>query len=262
MKRLLVILSSLLVLGGLTACHSSSDTGAAPEGMYTGILPCENCAGIKTAITFNKDGSVIETQLYENTDGDSLSQAGTWQMNKGIITATFPFAMQYFVVTSPDTIEMTNEKGESVKNMSKQYTLTKMTPKTASFFTGRYKPSAAKSTNPGNQPASNGTASSQTANNNAPVMTIMGNSQDGVNVSFTTEGVKEGCTINAQGKVVNDQIEIPLQSVNPKLQSTLVIRSTGPQIMNVFTSRAKDKNDLGLLCTNGQVVGGDYVKAD
>ena len=47
-------------------------------------LPCADCPGIKTAITFDQDGSVVETQLYESTDGASLSQGGTWKMDKGI----------------------------------------------------------------------------------------------------------------------------------------------------------------------------------
>lgn len=92
-------------------------------------------------------------------------------------------------------------------------------------------------------------------------LTILGNAQNGVTVTFSADGVEEGCTFNGQGKIVNDQVEIPLQTVNPDLKSTLVIRSTGPDSMNVFTSKANDKNDLGLFCTNGKTLAGDYVKA-
>lgn len=85
-----------------------------------------DCPGIKTAITFDQDGSVVETQLYENTDGASLSQGGTWKMDKGIVTVTFPFDTQYFIVKSADAIEMTDKDGKRSETLSEQYTLKKV----------------------------------------------------------------------------------------------------------------------------------------
>ena len=83
----------------------------------------------------------------------------------------------------------------------------------------------------------------------------------GYTVVLAADGMEEGCTFNANGKIVNDQIEVPLQTANPDLKSTMVIRSTGAEGMNVFTSRAADKNDLGLFCSDGKTLAGDYVKA-
>ena len=244
MKRFSLFMMGLFMVGVLAACSQSTKDDTPPQGMYTGTLPCADCPGIKTAITFNQDGSVVETQLYENTDGASLSQAGTWKMDKGIVTVTFPFDTKYFIVKSADTIEMTNKEGKRSEKMADQYMLKKVTPKVASDFSGRYK-----------------MAGDQMLDGNGETLTILGNAQNGVSVSFTADGVEEGCTFNGQGKIVNDQIEVPLQTVNSALKSTLVIRATGPDSMNVFTSRADDKNDLGLFCANGKTLAGDYVKA-
>ena len=98
MKRFSLFLMALFMMAALAACSRSARDDTPPQGMYTGTLPCADCSGIKTAITFNSDGSVVETSLYENTDGASLSQSGTWKMDKGIVTVTFPFDTQYFVV--------------------------------------------------------------------------------------------------------------------------------------------------------------------
>lgn len=244
MKRFSLFLVSLFMLAALAACNKASKDNTPPQGMYTGTIPCADCAGIRYAITFNPDGTVVDTSLYENTDGTSLSELGTWKMENGIVTASFPFDTKYFIVQSPDAIEMTNREGKRSESMAEQYTLKKMTPKVASDFSGRYKLSG--------EPMLNG---------NTETLTIMGNAQNGVTVSFAADGMEEGCSFNAEGKIVNDQIEVPLQTANPDLKSTMVIRSTGPEAMNVYTSKANDKDDLGLFCSSGKTLAGDYVKA-
>lgn len=101
MKRFSLFVVSLFMLAALAACSKASKNDTPPQGMYTGTIPCADCAGIKYAVTFNLDGTVVDTSLYENTDGASLSEAGTWKMEKGIVTVTFPFDTKYFIVKSP-----------------------------------------------------------------------------------------------------------------------------------------------------------------
>ena len=45
------------------------------------------------------------------------------------------------------------------------------------------------------------------------------------------------------------------------MNSTLVIRSDVPDVMNVSTSNAGDSEDLALFCSGGKTLAGDYVKA-
>lgn len=241
MKRFPLFLTGLCMVAALSACHKSEPQQTPPQGMYVGTLPCKDCPAIRTAITFRQDGSAIETQLFSQGDMSSLSQGGGWTMDQGIVTVSLPFVTQYYRVSSPDTIVMTDSDGNIAADAG-AYTLTKVKPKVASDFAGRYRLS-------GN------------ANDTAGVLTIAGTAQDGVTVDISTDGVEEGCTFNARGKVVNDQIEIPLQTANPGMNSTLVIRSDVPDVMNVSTSNAGDSEDLALFCSGGKTLAGDYVKA-
>ena len=241
MKRFPLFLTGLCMVAALSACHKSEPQQTPPQGMYVGTLPCKDCPAIRTAITFRQDGSAIETQLFSQGDVSSLSQGGGWTMDQGIVTVSLPLQTQYYRVSSPDAIVMTDSDGK-IAGDAQAYTLTKVKPKVASDFAGRYRLS-------GN------------ANDTAGVLTIAGTAQDGVTVDISADGVEEGCTFNAHGKVINDQIEIPLQTANPGMNSTLVIRSDVPDVMNVSTSNAGDSEDLALFCSGGKTLAGDYVKA-
>ena len=244
MKRFPLFLTGLCLVAALSACHKSEPQQSPPQGMYVGTLPCKDCPAIRTAITFRQDGSAIETQLFSQGDVASLSQGGGWTMDQGIVTVSLPLQTQYFRVSSPEAIVMTDSKGKVDAADVQAYTLTKVKPKIASDFAGRYRLS--------------GDAS---ANGYTGVLTIAGTAQDVVTVDISADGIEEGCTFNAQGKVVNDQIEIPLQSVNPGADGTLVIRSDVPDVVSVSASRAGDNEDLALFCSGGKTLAGDYVKA-
>ncbi len=244
MKRFPLFLTGVCLVAALSACHKSEPQQTPPQGMYVGTLPCKDCSPIRTAITFREDGSAIETQLFSQGDVSSLSQGGGWTMDQGIVTVSLPLVTQYYRVSSPDAIVMTDSKGKRDAADVQAYTLTKVKPKVASDFAGRYRLSG-----------------DAAANGYTGVLTIAGTAQDGVTVDISADGVEEGCTFNAHGKVINDQIEIPLQSANPGMNSTLVIRSDVPDVMNVSTSNAGDSEDMALFCSGGKTLAGDYVKA-
>ena len=61
MKRFSLFLVSLFMLAALAACSKAPKNDTPPQGMYTGTIPCADCAGIKYAITFNPDGTVVDT---------------------------------------------------------------------------------------------------------------------------------------------------------------------------------------------------------
>ncbi len=243
MKRFPLFLTGLCMAAALSACQQSEPQQTPPQGMYVGTLPCKDCSPIRTAITFRQDGSAIETQLFSQGDVSSLSQGGGWTMDQGIVTVSLPFQTQYYRVSSPDAIVMTDSAGKIAADAG-AYTLTKVRPRVASDFAGRYRLSG-----------------DAAANGYAGVLTIAGTAQDGVTVDISADGIEEGCTFNAHGKIINDQIEIPLQSANPGMNSTLVIRSDVPDVMNVSTSNAGDSEDLALFCSGGKTLAGDYVKA-
>ena len=104
------------------------------------------------------------------------------------MTVSLPLQTQYYRVSSPDAIVMTDSAGKIAADAG-AYTLTKVKPRVASDFAGRYRLSG-----------------DAAANGYAGVLTIAGTAQDGVTVDISSDGVEEGCTFNAHGKIINDQI--------------------------------------------------------
>ena len=54
-------------------------------GIYTATLPCADCMGIETYITFQKDNKAVKSTSYLDSDGTSENEYGTWTKNDDII---------------------------------------------------------------------------------------------------------------------------------------------------------------------------------
>jgi len=86
LKKLLLIL--LIVVISLTVVISFGCTKSKLSGTYEGTLPCADCPGLKTLITFNSDGTFHMEETYlERSDKPTITN-GTWVLNKDIITLT------------------------------------------------------------------------------------------------------------------------------------------------------------------------------
>lgn len=102
MKILSILLLSAFLIMGNTSCKtkqkatSSIDISKADNsmtsldwnGMYTGILPCADCSGIKTQLTLNQDLSyILKTQYIDKSDS-VFQESGSfkWNSNGGSIT--------------------------------------------------------------------------------------------------------------------------------------------------------------------------------
>jgi heat shock protein HslJ len=100
---LLLYLSGAVLLAGSRQTDSYSPpkpgTTQAPDlhtsqnsldwaGVYEGVLPCQDCPGIKTRLTLNRDGSYarVTQQLGQQNVGESVSGHFTWQANGNRIT--------------------------------------------------------------------------------------------------------------------------------------------------------------------------------
>ena len=81
MKRM-----ALLSLGAstlLTACHQAAPTSPAAQagaaGIYQGLLPCADCAGIQTTLYLFPDSTFEETMLYlGKTTPTTFVAGGRW----------------------------------------------------------------------------------------------------------------------------------------------------------------------------------------
>lgn len=240
---------SLFILFALVAmgCHSEEPEQAVKtrpptiQGMYEGTLPCADCPGIKTYITFFPDGSVVRTARYEDRNGDCFTDRGTWKMQNGLVAAAFPHDdTRHYAVKSDTTIALVDAQGKESETMPKAYILTKADPKTAISFEGHYALT-------GKGPE----AYDQSLN-------IKKVSDSRVEVMVTPGTGHKGCRFTGRGTIINDQIEIPLKDILPSLNSTMIIRFAPHELLEVSTARSGDQADLAEFCDGKGSLAGDY----
>ena len=86
MKKLLLIL--LIVVISITAVISFGCSKSKLSGTYEGTLPCADCPGLQTLITFNSDGTFHMEETYLERDSKPTISNGEWVLNGDIITFT------------------------------------------------------------------------------------------------------------------------------------------------------------------------------
>ena len=70
-----------------------SEASAASIGVYEGLLPCGDCAGLRTTIYVRADGTYTRIYTYEGEKDDlgrtpSFSEAGSWNLEGRRFTFT------------------------------------------------------------------------------------------------------------------------------------------------------------------------------
>ena len=89
-------------------------------------------------------------------------------------------------------------------------------------------------------------------------MVIEKTSDDQVLIKITFTGQKKGCTFTGNGEIINNQIVVDLNKVNPDLKSTMIIHSTGTGMLNISTS--DNYKDSIPFCTDDGNLAGNYQK--
>ena len=86
MKKLLLIL--LIVVISLAVVTSFGCSKSKLSGTYEGTLPCADCPGLQTLITFNSDGTFYMEETFLERDDKPTITNGKWVLNGDIITFT------------------------------------------------------------------------------------------------------------------------------------------------------------------------------
>ncbi len=86
MKKILLIL--LIAVISLVAVIGFGCNNSKLIGTYEGTLPCADCPGLQTLITFNSDGTFHMEETYLESDVGLRVTDGTWILDKDIITFT------------------------------------------------------------------------------------------------------------------------------------------------------------------------------
>ena len=99
MKKIIIVLSIVCLLIGLSACKSKNKEQANPNadlqvatvhnsqnsldwaGTYSGVIPCADCPGIEVQIILNSDNTFQMTRRYQGKENSVYSFSGTFQWN-------------------------------------------------------------------------------------------------------------------------------------------------------------------------------------
>lgn len=254
-KRLIQMATFAALTAGFASCGNKSNTEADNEEilpdymcLFQGTLPCADCPGIETKVTFNPDSTVAITRMYLDSDGTSETEYGTWTYQDSLFTVetrsndSVPTKETvYFKILPESEIALVGED----KVVKSPYILLKKQPMVAKSFEGTY------------------TLGGEEKGSYQQTLTIKDAGNSLLNVNITQTGGKgDGCEFSGQGKIVNNQIEINLKDINPDLNATMVIRPLDDESgVNVFTSRFDDRYDLMNFCGGGGSLAGDYIKA-
>ena len=244
-----IILNAILCVSAFAGIYSCSNKKQQMEilqevkpGMFAGELPCADCPGILTFVTIHPDSTIAVTSLYVDEDGASFTDYGKWMVKDSLIVGVFDSGNLYYLPKSDTVIALVDKDGRESAFMPQKYLLKRIPEMSADSFQGEYI-----------QTGLEGEGYKQ-------FMVVEKVSDHEVMVKITFTGKKNGCTFTGEGEIVNNQIEIDLNKIDPNLKSTMVIRPVADQVLNVFTSRYDDRNDLSLFCTDDGSLIGDYHK--
>jgi len=129
MKKAMLALSFAVAGMMLAGCQSLPNDLTASKTVYSGVLPCADCAGIRTTLTLYRDqhGKPSRYQLqmqYLGTPGkrSSHTDSGSWmattttlngyQYPLYILNPQFPDAQQRFLRSARNAVEMVGADGK------------------------------------------------------------------------------------------------------------------------------------------------------
>ena len=213
-----------------------------PLGMYTATLPCADCMEIETYITFQKDNKAVKSTSYLDSDGTSENEYGTWTKNDDIIEVSIPNSPKEYYLVKPNKtlVRLDADKKEVSGELAKQYIFKEVKAYTPAQLNGTYHSNV------------NGKGYNQIQELKSENGTIYS-----VKISFT--GAVKGCTFEGKGKLVNNQIDVDLKTINKDLKGTMTILFKD-KTAEVFTSKFEDRLALNYFCGGGAGLAGDYDK--
>lgn len=250
MKKLAI---SILTLVLFTVSCKKQETTETPKqeqnsenvfnGMYSGEIS-NNFMDSFVTITFNKNGSVTKATYENDSDGTSNNETGTWIKTDTIIEVKIgKLPTEFYKIKTNNSIVLLDaKKKEFSEKPNKTYLLSKTEAYATNVINGTY------------QTQIDGKDYNQILN-----LEAINDSIYKVNISFT--GATKGCNFEGKGQLINNQIDVKLNQIDPKLKATMTIQfKDNNKIAEVFTSKFDQRFDLMSFCGGGASLAGDYTK--
>ena len=212
------------------------------SGIYTATLPCADCMGIETYITFQKDNKAVKSTSYLDSDGTSENEYGTWTKNDDIIEVSIPNSPKEYYLVKPNKtlVRLDADKKEVSGELAKNYIFKEVKAFTPAQLNGTYNTNA------------NGKGYNQ-------ILELKSENDSIYSVKISFIGAVKGCTFEGKGKLVNNQIDVDLKTINKDLKGTMTILFKD-KTAEVFTSKFEDRLALNYFCGGGASLAGDYDK--
>ncbi|PHM73186.1 envelope stress response activation lipoprotein NlpE [Xenorhabdus kozodoii] len=135
------ILLALLVAGVFTAagCQNSSVPQNSPvsqekpqptENVFSGVIPCADCAGIDTTLQLAKDGTYIlgQTYLGAENEKDTFFETGSWVINGKKMVLSQQDGHQSYYLPKGENLVMLDINGDPIQS-NFNYELDRVKPK-------------------------------------------------------------------------------------------------------------------------------------
>ena len=211
-------------------------------GIYTATLPCADCMGIETYITFRIDNKAVKSTSYLDSDGTSENEYGTWTKNDDIIEVSIPNSPKEYYLVKPNKtlVRLDADKKEVSGELAKNYIFKEVKAFTPAQLNGTY----------------NTNASGKGYNQ---ILELKSENDSIYSVKISFIGAVKGCTFEGKGKLVNNQIDVDLKTINKDLKGTMTILFKD-KTAEVFTSKFEDRLALNYFCGGGASLAGDYDK--
>jgi copper homeostasis protein (lipoprotein) len=212
------------------------------SGIFSATLPCADCMGIQTSITFKKDGKIAKSTEYLDSDGTSLNEYGTWSKKDSIICVVIPNnPKEYYLLKQNNILVMLNtDKKEITGSLSENYIFKKNKAYTPEKLNGIYHTDV-------------------TGNGYNQILQLSAENDSIYNVKISFTGASKGCNFEGKGQLINNQIDIELNKINKELKGTMTILFK-QEIAEIFTSKFEDRFSLNYFCGGGASLAGDYYK--
>lgn len=94
------------------------------EGDYYGIMPCMECAGIRTTLVLNRDSTYMLNMDYTDKRSTGVSEKGKFSLSNNIITISYTNGQKrYFLLDEGKVHSLDNNKNRVEGIHSGYYTL-------------------------------------------------------------------------------------------------------------------------------------------
>jgi len=114
------------------------------SGIHTATLPCADCMGIETYITFQQDNKAVKSTSYLDSDGTSENEYGTWTKNDDIIEVSISDSPKEYYLVKPDKtlVRLDADKKEVSGEFAKNYIFKEVNAYTPAQLNGTYNTNA------------------------------------------------------------------------------------------------------------------------